>query len=214
MPKALQTKPNQPPPKPAPVERWIGAPPLLPGEDSAAYDDILTRVSSAVGAADFIEEIWVQDVVHAVWEVLRLRRLKAQLLRDGRHFGAGRLLNALAPCAEDSEASEENAELAADWLVQHEPSVRKVEQALASAGFTTESVMAETLMHKIEEIERIERMSLAAEMRRDTALREIERRRATLGARLRQQAQQIEDEIEDAELVTVAPQPAPQRAQT
>jgi hypothetical protein len=59
---------------------FFGPPPLLDGEDPAAYDDLLSRVSGAVKPADIIEEMWVGDVVNLTWEVQRLRQLKAKLL--------------------------------------------------------------------------------------------------------------------------------------
>jgi hypothetical protein len=49
----------------------FGSPPLLEGEDSAAYDDLLARVSGAVKPADVLEEIWVCDIVDLVWETFR-----------------------------------------------------------------------------------------------------------------------------------------------
>ena len=41
----------------------FGPPPLLEGEDSAAYDEILASVSAAVKPAEILMEIWVRDVV-------------------------------------------------------------------------------------------------------------------------------------------------------
>jgi hypothetical protein len=44
---------------------------LLENEDTAAYDEIIARLSAAVKPADFLEEIWVRDVVALVWEAQR-----------------------------------------------------------------------------------------------------------------------------------------------
>jgi hypothetical protein len=60
----------------------FGPPPLLYGEDETAYDEILARVSSALGPRDFIEEIWVHDLVDAAWNIIRLRRILAAFLAD------------------------------------------------------------------------------------------------------------------------------------
>jgi hypothetical protein len=46
--------------------------PLLEGEDSAAYDELATRVFSAVEPTDFIEEIWARDLADVSWNLLRL----------------------------------------------------------------------------------------------------------------------------------------------
>jgi len=53
---------------------------LLENEDTAAYEEIFARISAVVKPADFLEEIWVRDVVALVWEAFRLRRLKTCLL--------------------------------------------------------------------------------------------------------------------------------------
>jgi len=59
----------------------FGPPPLIEGEDGAAYDQLLVRICSAVKPIDIIDEIFIADVVPSEWEVLRLRRLKWSLIR-------------------------------------------------------------------------------------------------------------------------------------
>src|SRR5882724_9345772 len=61
----------------------FGRPPLLEGEDTAAYDELLVRISGAVKPTDIFEEIWIRDIVDLVWEAFRLRRLKACLMTAG-----------------------------------------------------------------------------------------------------------------------------------
>jgi hypothetical protein len=58
----------------------LGPPPLIAGEEGAAYDLLHGSVTAAAKPKDFLEEIWVRDIVDLSWDVLRLRRLKAQLL--------------------------------------------------------------------------------------------------------------------------------------
>jgi hypothetical protein len=55
----------------------FGPPPLIEGEDPAAYDELLVRISADVKPADILEDIWVRDVVDFTWEILSLRRLRA-----------------------------------------------------------------------------------------------------------------------------------------
>src|SRR5215831_17869414 len=57
----------------------FGPPPLLEGEDAAAYDDLLVRISGAVKPTDIFEEIWIREIVDLVWGAFRLRRLKAKM---------------------------------------------------------------------------------------------------------------------------------------
>ena len=64
---------------------------------------------------------------------------------------------------------------------------------LASADLTMEAVLAQTLAAEIDHVDRIDRMIMSAEARRNVALREIDRHRAALGEQLRRATQDIED---------------------
>jgi len=57
------------------------APLLLQGEDAAAYDELLSRVRTAINPVDIIDEMFIADVVSLEWEVLRWRRLQTSLMR-------------------------------------------------------------------------------------------------------------------------------------
>ena len=57
-------------------EQPFGPPPLIEGEDRAAYDDYLAKTSAALKPKDFVEEMWVQDIVDLTWEIQRMRHLR------------------------------------------------------------------------------------------------------------------------------------------
>lgn len=128
----------------------FGPAPLIEGENAATYDEFLAKISSAVKPKDFLEEIWVRDVVDLSWEALRMRRIKATLLKS-----------ALSPGFYDYSAT-------------------------------------------IKSVERIDRMVMNAEARRNAALREIERHRSCMAEALRRAT----DDVVDAEFVDV-PRDAP-----
>jgi hypothetical protein len=67
------------------VQRIIGiAPaPLLPTEAEADYLGVAARIVAIAQPKDPIEEFLTRDVVDLTWEILRLRRLKGGLLRQG-----------------------------------------------------------------------------------------------------------------------------------
>jgi hypothetical protein len=76
------------------VDRIIGtAPaPLLPGEAEADYLGVAARIVAVAQPKDAIEEFLTRDVVDLTWEVFRLRRLKAALLRAAASKGVHRIL--------------------------------------------------------------------------------------------------------------------------
>lgn len=196
--------------RPSAALAFLAPAPLIAGEDAAAYDDLLTRISAALEPSDILEEIWVRDVVDMVWDALRLRRLKAQLLTASAYEGMHAILSRFL----DWQYSEQ---LARQWTLRDAAAVTKAEAVLASAGLSAEAVTAQTLALKIDIVERIDRMMVTAEARRNSVLREIERHRASFAHTLRRAVQEVEDaeEVGDAEqgegglkLITASETPA------
>jgi hypothetical protein len=157
----------------------FGPAPLVEGEDAGAYDELLVRISTAVRPADIFEEIWVRDVVDLVWEALRLRRLKACAMTAGARKAIAQILRPLVGWDQANG-------LARSWAARKPGAHAAVEEQLVRAGSGLEGVVAEGLCIEIGNVERIDRMIMAAEARRNAALREIDRHRATLAPRLRQ----------------------------
>ena len=175
---------------------FLAPPPLIAGEDHAAYDDLLARISAALQPGDILEDIWVRDVVDMVWDALRLRRLKTQLLTASAYEGMHAILCRFL----DWQFSEQ---VARQWALRDQAAVTKAEAVLASAGLSSEAVTAQTLALKIDIVERIDRMMVTAEARRNAVLREIERHRASFARTLRRAVRDVEDAeaVEDAEQV-------------
>jgi hypothetical protein len=161
---------------------WAGEPTLLLGEDARGYDELLAEVSHVLVPHDVIEDMWIRDVVDLAWDVLRLRRIKANLLRVRAREALREVLDPL---------SKDAFKLARGWFARDKAAVDGVERALQSAGLSMDTVMAATLRQELEEIERIEAMIANAENRRGTALSEIERHRASFAEKLRGALDQV-----------------------
>jgi hypothetical protein len=193
--------PNDPPvpsvPHPsATLARWA-PPPLVAGEDGAAYDDLLVGISGAVKPAGILEDLWVRDVVDLIWDVIRLRRHKASQLAAAASDGMVELLRSLGEV--------ECHALATRWAAREPAAVGDVNERLAAAGLGIDAVMARALVVRLDQYERIERLLAAAEARRAAALHELERHRAALAQQLREAAQSAEHAVEDAEFEVIAP---------
>ena len=65
----------------------IAPAPLLPGEKEADYAAIAERIVGASEPRDAIEEFLIRDVVDLTWEILRLRRVKAGIVRASMSAG-------------------------------------------------------------------------------------------------------------------------------
>jgi hypothetical protein len=111
------------------ADKWR---PLAPRRSSRGR----TR-ATAVKPADILEDIWVRDIVDPVWEALRLRRLKANLMTATAVHGLAELLE---PFMGEYAA----IDLARDWATRRPRAIKKVDSILASLGLTKDAVMAQT----------------------------------------------------------------------
>lgn len=197
------------PPKPARLALF-GPPPLITGEDSEAYYELLARVSADVSPKDILEEFWVRDIVDLFWELLRLRRIKAGLFNANAYQSLRVVLKPLIDKdmqeydgeqmqEQNSEVDQENEEeisnqyLEENWARRIPAAVDKVSRVLAQSDLTMDAVNAYTLSNNIDAMERIERMLAATEARRNAVMREIDRHRASLAQPLRRTLEQIEE---------------------
>lgn len=159
----------------------FGAPPLIAGEAEDDYAAFAARVADAVAPADVLEEMWVRDVVDLAWEVSRLRRLKASLIRVTAWEGVEMLLRRLLPYKEAGV-------LARRWSLGDGDAIAEVDGLLGAAGLNLDAVMAQTLALQLDDVERFDRLIMLAEARRAAVLYEIDRHRAALAQALRRVA--------------------------
>jgi hypothetical protein len=176
----------------------FGPAPLIEGEDAAAYDEFLMRITCAVRPVDIFEEIWVRDIVDLVWEALRLRRFKASQVTAGARSAMAQLL---APRLGWPQAEG----LARSWAAREPGALASVNEHLAVAGSGVEALAAQGLCIRLDNVERIDRMIMTAEARRNATLREIDRHRETLGRRLRQAVAKAEAQDATFEIVEAEP---------
>ena len=169
----------------------FGPPPILEGENSKAYDEMLDRGSSAVGPADFIEEIWVHDVVDVIWSMLRWRRILSAHLTDQvwdqvNDKATSIAESQVAELTEGPEKSEldrlldSDFELSWEALVAKYPRANEKFQELWSAAkltLDTDLIQARVLRSNLDMIERIETLIASAQRRFDEIIREMDRHR-------------------------------------
>jgi hypothetical protein len=172
----------------------IAPTPLLPAEKQTDYADVAARVVGAAKPRDAIEEFLVRDIVDLTWEILRLRRIKAGLLRSSLGAGVSRVLGSVGYPYTQKET------LVEKWVAGDESARQKVDSILTKAGLTIEEATAQTLDSELDSFERLDRMLASAEARRNNALREIDRHRDTIGGGVRRSIEEIEDaEFRDVE---------------
>jgi len=147
----------------------FGPPALFESEDASAYNDLLSRISSAIKPTNIIEEIWTREYADLTWEVFRLRRLKTALLTASAHIGLEVVLKPMV--------DEGLVELVDAWARGEPQAIQRVKRILNAANLSMDAVLAQTVFEQIDKLERIERMLATVEARRNAVLREIDRYR-------------------------------------
>ncbi|WP_448188522.1 hypothetical protein [Azospirillum sp. sgz301742] len=184
---------------PEDVRAFLGDPPLTVLEDPRAYEDQLARIAGAVAPKDAIEWLWVRDVCDLVWESRRLRMAKVEVVRlsmvealDDVLLDPGqRTLKALLRA--DPNSSDEDG-LALAWLAGDADARAELEEQLMARGRTLATVEAQAHLLRLNALERLDRLIAIGDGRRDAILRDLERRRAAVAARLRAVAETLIDE--------------------
>lgn len=194
----------------------FGPPPLLAGEDSAVYDRLLADVSVNLKPSDIFEEIWVREIVDLIWEGLRWRRLINEIITAALPSAIERIVQPLLqnqPARNRSFMAQMDAisttldgprRLAAAWTANDPAAIERVNDLLASAGMTMQTVVAQAAAREMDKIERFNRLVANAEARRDALLHEIERHRFVFAQKLREQVHKI-----DADVPVITSDPAP-----
>ena len=95
-----------------------------------------------------------------------------------------------------NEAQNKKAEkLAQAYVRGEEDAIALVHKHLENAGVTIDDLAVKSMQeHGLEYIERLDRLTTIAESRRNSSLREIDRRRAILGETVRRNMQKMEDD--------------------
>jgi hypothetical protein len=207
---------------PGPPQTFLFGPaPILRGEDSEAYDNLLLAVSTAVKPIDAIEEILVSHFVNITWDDLRLDKIKTNLIAQARlealeHIvkriqEAKRLINydpvegAKCFAAELRNPGlsrkryprrQSTSSLVGKWAAGNPAAVRRVNKLLSWGNQTIESVMAKAFLDKIDIIERLENLTATREKRRYAILREIDRRRWCFAQASATKFKHVEESIE------------------
>lgn len=163
----------------------FGPPPLLDGEDAAAYHELYGKIRDAVNPQDAIEELWARDVLDLFWESLRLRRLKIKLIEGARRESLSLLFFRINKqfLAESTLSA---------WVRGDEQAAGLITAFLEEAGLDEEAITTHAIGREIKTLETIDRFILQRDACRNAALRELDRRRDARSRRLREIAREID----------------------
>jgi hypothetical protein len=178
----------------------LGAPPLIPGEAASDYAQLLNAVINVMKPVDFLEKTWTRDVVDLQWDIIRFRRIKADVITyfyEGHRFERlAQIMNAERETrAKESKTDRggRRLERSSAQLAEAEFATRAKELEFATRAKELKTDIAGVVAHSIDALERIDRMVMTMEARRNAAYREVERYRIGFGERLRRAVEQVDD---------------------
>jgi hypothetical protein len=151
------------------VSALLQAPALAAGENIADYRALVDEVWEAVQPKGFFDRLIVSDLCHALWEEQRFRRQQAALPAATR-------MKALA-CLLVSIGFEQNAlAVACDYFGDDDEERNKAIALVRRFGITDDAISAQASQDNLHILSALERLMGNRQSRRDTIVREYQRR--------------------------------------
>lgn len=162
---------------------------LLRNERLEDFEALQEQLKQEIRPRGFIEEMYVGDIAALVWDIIRLRRLKAGIVNNAYHAALKNILTQIL--FEPGGMYKARADkLADEWLISAEAK-KKVTAILDRRQMNEDSIFAEAFRLSASDLERIDRMMTLSEVRRERALSSIADYRLTLGRDLAQRSSRI-----------------------
>lgn len=172
-------------------------PPVLSTESAEHFDALCEALERDIKPRGMLERMYVIDMAAIVWEMIRLKRCKVQIVNMGLHTALETLLRRLL-AGELADPNEYDAdELALNWFNEKEAK-QKVSQVLAAFDLDESAIEAEALRAVRSDLELLDRMLSSMEARCNRAFRCIGEYRDSLARQLREVTEPI---IEDKDVL-------------
>jgi hypothetical protein len=173
--------------------------PLLLTESQSEFDDLANSFLREILPRGIVEQIYFDDIIASVWEILRLRRCKTAIV----NIAFKKALRALLDSLLNYNYGRAN-DLAERWF--NDPAARtEVVELLGELKLDVSAIEAEAIRISSASLEGIDRMLAAAESRRSRAFRNIEDCRASFAKTIRTVSDRaLQESIEPA--LTLQPQ--------
>ena len=167
---------------------------LLPSESAEEFVSLRARFISEIKPRGAIEEIYVGEVAHFVWDTIRLRRIRVGIIQNAIPAALRAILDQLFIDPENRDllihsinrqkAQRADKDLSVAWL--YDPEARnEVKDRLGKFGLDENAIEAEAFRMFCADLERVEKMLAIAESGRDRALRFIADYRNDLALQVR-----------------------------
>jgi hypothetical protein len=202
-----QTPPSYSTAVPAHIAVLFGKLPVLGTENRQAYENLIVELALEWRPQNTMEWLFVKDLADLNWEILRLRRAIASILEISfKEALAGVFVDVLPGyrrllTLEGTEAQSiqfRKAEALADAWYDGPEEQERVKSELAKYGLDPEGVVGQAFVLRGAELEKMDRMLTAAEMRRTAVMHGFNEYRVLTSVR--------QSAVIDAKQVTLIPE--------
>jgi hypothetical protein len=154
---------------------------------------LLADISQDIEPKNSIEQMYVSDIAHHTWDIMRYRRVKNGIMNNALRTALTHVLNQILLPPSSRMACERWAAselLSWEWLFDQE-SKRRVSSLLQEAGLDESAIEAEAYKRVADDLEKADRMLKAAQDRRDKALRSIAKYRRSVADQLQRNSDRV-----------------------
>ncbi|MCF2524429.1 hypothetical protein [Bradyrhizobium sp. G127] len=159
----------------------LGSPTFAPSDNSANYSLIVKRMLESIRPKDFIERLFVRDLIDLTWEECRLRQIREALLAESRGAAVERLLmrKNLREVPEGAErvARGQAKDQFKNWANDRAKRKEIEEDLNKNSQGEDQAILAASYSEIYKELESVKKSIAFAQQRRMALLREIEHRR-------------------------------------
>src|SRR3954447_14845176 len=163
----------------------ISIPALLLSESAVEFNSLAAALTEEIEPRGIIEQMHVAETTKRVWETLRIHRCKAAMINTAFREALKNLLMQLWKEPGEPTPYEESQELAFAWFT--DPKAKEeVAEILGRFQLDETAIEAEAIKSLAPELEVLDRMLMALEVRRNRALRGIAEYRLSFAKRVQQ----------------------------
>jgi hypothetical protein len=167
----------------------LSKPPLLRTESEEEFDALHKALEQEIEPRGIIEQMYVADICHIIWESLRLHRNKAIIINIAYRAALEHILTRLLhKPGQFADAEQKQAQALAEKWFQEQNAKDKVLQLLNRVDLDETAIEAQAIITVSSELELLNRMLASLEARRNKALRCIAEYRDSLATQLRERS--------------------------
>jgi hypothetical protein len=160
--------------------------PLLITESKDDFAHVCETLRAEIDPHGTIEQMYVAEVAHSVWEIRRLARCKIAIINSSFRSALQNIITQMLrqPASLDLAVKGHAETLAHSWFVDP-TSKKEIADLLNKFGLDESAIEAEAMRQAADDLERIDRLMRFAQTTRDRALVYIGQYRGSFGDQLR-----------------------------